>query len=354
MSQIGYMIMGVSSGAYAAGLFHLYTHAFFKALLFMAAGSIIGAMAGEQSLDRMSGFRRALPFTYGCFIIGGLALAGVPPFSGFFSKDDILALVADRGGWHWALYVIGYVAAFLTAIYTFRMIFRAFWGEPSPEARELEAGHAHHAEKPFNPATGEEEDTDVGFPGREHAIAESAPPMRVAMIVLSIGAIVGGVLQLPFGIDEVITKFLAPSFQGSTLFEETPSDGLAAVGLILGAVLGLGGIAIAYRVWVSKPGTAASLRERLAAPYRLFVNKWYFDELNDAAVVRPALAVGRFAQQTFERVFVDGVLIGGTTGVVRAGSSAVRAAQSGFLRFYAAALLVGLTGVALYFLIVSS
>jgi len=178
--------------------------------------------------------------------------------------------------------------------------------------------------------------------------------MRVAMIVLSIGAIVGGVLQLPFGIDEVITKFLAPSFQGSALFAETPSDGLAAVGLILGAVLGLGGIAIAYRVWVSKPGTAASLRERLAAPYRLFVNKWYFDELNDAAVVRPALAVGRFAQQTFERIFVDGVLIGGTTGVVRAGSSAVRAAQSGFLRFYAAALLVGLTGVALYFLIVSS
>ena len=139
MSQIGYMIMGVSVGAYAAGMFHLMTHAFFKALLFMGAGSIIGAMAGEQSLDRMGGFRKALPFTFGCFVIGGLALSGIPPFSGFFSKDEILLVTGELGGWHWALYVIGYIGAFLTAIYTFRMIFRAFYGEPVPEARELEA-----------------------------------------------------------------------------------------------------------------------------------------------------------------------------------------------------------------------
>ena len=153
MSQIGYMIMGVSVGAYAAGLFHLMTHAFFKALLFMGAGSIIGAMAGEQSLDKMGGFRKALPFTFACFIIGGLALSGIPPFSGFFSKDEILLVTGERGGWHWALYVIGYISAFLTAIYTFRMIFRAFYGDPVPEARELEEGHLHHAEHPTNPAT---------------------------------------------------------------------------------------------------------------------------------------------------------------------------------------------------------
>src|SRR5207302_6611040 len=120
MSQIGYMIMGASAGAYSAGLFHLMTHAFFKALLFMAAGSVIGAMAGEQSLDRMGGFRRALPFTFGCFVVGGLALAGIPPFSGFFSKDEILFIVGDEGGWHWIIYVLGYVGAFLTAIYTWR------------------------------------------------------------------------------------------------------------------------------------------------------------------------------------------------------------------------------------------
>ena len=137
MSQIGYMMMGVSVGAYAAGLFHLMTHAFFKALLFMAAGSLIGAMAGEQSLDRMGGFRKAMPFTYACFIVGGLALSGIPPFSGFFSKDEILLTAGERGGWHWILYVVGYLSAFLTAIYTFRMIFRAFHGEPVAQAKDL-------------------------------------------------------------------------------------------------------------------------------------------------------------------------------------------------------------------------
>src|SRR5579862_4643627 len=174
MSQIGYMVMGVSVGAYTAGLFHLMTHAFFKALLFMAAGSAIAAMGGNQSLNRMSGLRRALPFTFFCFVIGGLALSGIPPFSGFFSKDAILLFAAGRGGWHWALYVAGYAGALLTALYTFRMIFRAFLGEPCPEAVELEHGHLHHPEQPVNPVSGEVEDTDVGFPGPEHAIAERA------------------------------------------------------------------------------------------------------------------------------------------------------------------------------------
>src|SRR5215204_4781959 len=132
MSQIGYMIMAVSAGAYAAGLFHLMTHAFFKALLFMAAGSVIAAMAGKQNLDKMGGFRKAMPFTFGCFIVGGLALAGVPPFSGFFSKDEILAAVGSEGGWHIILAVLGYIVAFMTAIYTFRMIFRAFLNDPVP------------------------------------------------------------------------------------------------------------------------------------------------------------------------------------------------------------------------------
>src|SRR5688572_6720150 len=131
MSQIGYMVMAVSSAAYAAGMFHLMTHAFFKALLFMAAGSVIAAMAGVQDLDRMSGFRRAMPFTYGCMIVGGLALSGIPPFSGFFSKDEIISLLFERGDWHVVLGVLGYVGALLTAIYTFRMIFRAFHGEPN-------------------------------------------------------------------------------------------------------------------------------------------------------------------------------------------------------------------------------
>jgi NADH-quinone oxidoreductase subunit L len=350
MSQIGYMIMGVSVGAYAAGMFHLMTHAFFKALLFMGAGSIIGAMGGEQSLQKMGGFRKALPFTFVCFIIGGLALSGIPPFSGFFSKDDILLVTAERGGWHWALYVIGYIGAFLTAIYTFRMIFRAFYGDPVAEAKELEAGHLHHAEVPTNPANGEVEDTDVGFPGPHHTIAERALPMKVAMTVLAIGAVGAGLVQVP-GVDDVIVNFLRPTFASSPLYEPHTKDGLLIFGMVLGTVLGLSGIAIAYRIWVKQPSIAVTARERFAPLYELFVNKWYFDELIDLAIVRPATAVGSFAMGTFERVFVQDTMIGGTTGLVRAGSAAVRAVQNGFLRYYAALLVIGVAGVGFYFLL---
>jgi NADH-quinone oxidoreductase subunit L len=353
MSQIGYMIMGVSAGAYAAGLFHLMTHAFFKALLFMAAGSIIGALAGIQSLDRMSGFRRAMPFTFGCFIVGGLALSGVPPFSGFFSKDEILAFVGDQGGWHWALYVVGYLGAFLTAVYTFRMIFRAFLGEPVEEARELEGGHIHHAEKPVNPMTGEEEDTDVGFPGPGHFIAERELPMKIAMGVLALGATVAGLLQVPHA-THVIDDFLEPTFAGSRFEGVHPSDGLTNFGLALGTVVGLAGIGLAYYLWVLHPELPGRLRERLRALYELSLNKWYFDEAYDRGVVQPAARAAAFLRDRFERWVIDGVFVGGTTRGVGLASSMVRGIQSGYLRVYAALLLLGVVGVAAYFLIVSS
>ncbi|MHB8492782.1 MAG: NADH-quinone oxidoreductase subunit L [Solirubrobacteraceae bacterium] len=350
MSQIGYMIMGVSVGAYAAGMFHLMTHAFFKALLFMAAGSLIGAMAGEQSLQRMGGFRKAMPFTYGCFVVGGLALSGIPPFSGFFSKDEILLVTAERGGWHWILYVMGYLGAFLTALYTFRMIFRAFHGEPVKEARELEAGHPHHPAVPRNPATGEEEDTDVGFPGPGHAYAERSWPMRVAMGLLALGALGAGLLQIP-RTDFVIDRFLAPTFAGSRLYVVHEKTGTLVLGLVLGAVISLVGIAIAYHVWVRRPGSAAAVQARLGALHELFSRKWYFDELIDALAVKPALYAGRFARQTFERLVVDGGIVGGTSVVVNASSAMVRALQNGLLRSYAAMLTLGVAAVGLYFLI---
>ncbi len=353
MSQIGYMIMGVSSGAYGAGLFHLMTHAFFKALLFMAAGSLIAAMAGNQSLDAMSGFRRSLPFTFACFIIGGLALAAVPPFSGYFSKDDILLFIANRGGWHWALWVIGYIAALLTAIYTFRLIFRAFLGAPCAEAAELERGHPHHPDVPRNPVTGEQEDTDVGFPGPGHFIAERELPMKIAMGALALAATLAGLIQVP-KVDAVISNFLAPSFRDSTLYTREAPTSLLVVGLIVGAVIAIAGVWIAYRIWVRQPRIATQARRRFAPLYQLAINKWYFDELLDLGFVRPAAWAGRFFARSFERVVVDGLLVGGTTGVIRAASAVVRGSENGLLRSYAALLVVGLAGVLLYFLIFAS
>jgi NADH-quinone oxidoreductase subunit L len=354
MSQIGYMIMGVSSAAYAAGLFHLMTHAFFKALLFMAAGSVIAAMASNQDLDKMGGFRKSMPFTYGCMLIGGLALSGVPPFAGLWSKDEIISLQFERGGWHSALGVLAYVGSFMTAVYTFRMIFRAFHGEPCEEAKELEAGHLAHHDTPTNPATGEVEDYEVGFPGEHHHIAEREGSMQIAMSVLAIGAIGLGFLQIP-GVTHVIHTFLEPTFADSQLYATLePSDSSSWIGLLVGAVIGLGGIALAYRLWVVDTAMPAKIQARLQPLHTFFVNKWYFDELIDYAIVRPFAWFGRFARNTFERLIVDGVLVGGSTGVIKAGSAAVRALQSGFLRAYAALLVLGLTGVGLYFLISAS
>ncbi len=350
MSQIGYMIMGVSVGAYSAGLFHLMTHAFFKALLFMAAGSLISAMGGEQSLDRMRGFRRAMPFTFGCFIVGGLALSGLPPFSGWLSKDDIIAFLDHRGGGFEILGILGYVGALMTGVYTFRMIFRAFFGEPCEEARELEHGHLFHPDTPTNPQTGEAEDTDVGFPGPEHHIAERDWAMKFPMSVLAVLAVIGGVLQIP-GVDRSINRFLAPTFADSHLARLDPAAGTEWVGLIIGAAIGLLGITIAYRIWVVQPGTSARLQQRFAPLHKFLLNKWYFDELIDMTVVRPTQWLGRFAESVLERGVIGGGVTGGTLGLVRACSAAVRRLQTGFVRYYAAAMLVGIFGMALYFLI---
>jgi NADH-quinone oxidoreductase subunit L len=353
MSQIGYMIMGAAAGAYSGALFLLMAHAFFKALLFMAAGSLIGAMAGNQSLDRMRGFRRALPFTFACFLIGGIALAGLPPFSGWFSKDDILAYLDHRGGGFEILGIAGYVGAIFTAFYTFRLIFRAFLGDPCPEAKELEEGHLAHAEVPTNPQTGEVEDTDVGFPGPGHYIAEREWPMKIAMGTLALLAMVGGFLQVP-GVDDVIRKFLAPSFAGSALAAAEPSNRADWVGLVIGGVIAAVGIAIAYRVWVLVPGTAARVRERLKPLYELFVNKWYFDELIDFLIVRPALWFGQLDETVLDPTVVVNVITGGTVTVVGAVSAAVRRAQTGFLRYYIGLMLLGISGVVIYFLISAS
>jgi NADH-quinone oxidoreductase subunit L len=352
MSQIGYMIMGVSIGAYAQGLFHLMTHAFFKALLFMAAGSIISAMANRQDIDRMSGFWRAMRFTSLMLLVGGLALAAFPLTSGFFSKDSILAYAEARGGMYTWMAIGGYVGALLTALYTFRLIFRVLPGRPCEEARHLiETGELYHGPA-INPANEELEDPDVGFPGAHHHIAEQSRPMAVAMALLGLGALFAGLIQVP-GVDNVLFGFLDPAFADSPLSEIHPSVGAEWRGLAIGGAISLLGIGLAWVLWVARPELPALLRSRLRPFYELFVNKWYFDEAIDLLVVRPALAIGRFANDTFERFVVDG-LVGGTKETVSGAGGIVRVVQSGFVRSYALLLIAGFAGLALYFLLSAS
>ena len=251
------------------------------------------------------------------------------------------------------LYVAGFVGSIFTVFYTWRLVFRAFYGEPCEEARELEQGHLHHPPSPVNPANGEPEDYDVGFPGEEHHIAEQTPQMRIAMSVLAVLAVLAGIVFLPFGIIEWFEHFLEPTF-GESIVAHPDKSGLEALGIALTTVISLGGLWLSYRIWVARPGTSAAIQARFSGLHRLFVNKWYFDELIDLVIVRPMAWAGRWARDSFERIVVNGLLVGGSTGVVKAGSAAVRALQTGLLRGYAALVIGGLAFVLLYFLIAGS
>jgi NADH-quinone oxidoreductase subunit L len=177
--------------------------------------------------------------------------------------------------------------------------------------------------------------------------------MKLAMGALAVLAIVAGALQIP-GVDDAVTKFLDPTFADSRYAHTAVGTGPAWLGLIIGAAIAVGGIAIAYRIWVAKPGTALRLQERFAALHGFLWHKWYFDEAIDLLIVRPALWFGHFADSVLERVVVGGAITDGTTGVVRAASALVRRAQTGLVRYYAATMVIAISAVALYFLISSS
>ncbi|HMU27286.1 MAG TPA: NADH-quinone oxidoreductase subunit L [Solirubrobacterales bacterium] len=349
MSQIGYMFVGVSIGAYSAGMFHLMTHAFFKALLFMAAGSFISAMANMQDIDRMKGFRKAMPFTAAMMIIGALALSGFPGTSGWFSKDEIIDFAHFRGGmydWMWVGMLVG---AFMTAVYSFRIIFRILPGPPCEEAEYLEEhGHVIHGE-PKNPATGELEDTEVGYPGEEHHIAEQAGGMKFAMAVLGVLALIAGVLQIP-GLDDVVTKFLEPTFENSVFSHMHPTTSESWIGLGEGALISLAGIATAWLLYIKRPDLPVRFRERFRWIHTLTVNKWYGDEIIDFLIVNPVKAIGRFCNRAFERFVIDGATTG-VAGLTRSAGAAVRDMQSGLLRGYAVLMLFGILAIVIYFLI---
>jgi NADH-quinone oxidoreductase subunit L len=300
----------------------------------------------------MGGFRKAMPFTFITFTCGALALAAFPFTSGFFSKDEILAYTLNRGGGFVVLAIAGYLGAALTGFYAFRMVFRVFFGEPVPEARELEGGHLAHGE-PMNPMTGEPEDTDVGFPGPEHAVAERSWPMKFAMAPLAVLALVAGLVGIP-GVTDTLEHFLEPTFESSTYAQDKPTDSAEWVGLAAGGIIALASIYVAYVLYVRRRGVTLQLRDRYRPVHDFLEHKWYFDELYEAVFVRPMWSLGSFGRRVIETDFVQGFIVGGATGIVRAGSSVARGIQTGYLRAYALLLLFGAALVVLYFLIASS
>ncbi len=334
ISQIGYMFIGLGVGAYSAGIFHLMTHAFFKSLLFLAAGSVIHALSGEQDMRKMGGLKSRLPVTYPVFLAGALAIAGVPGLSGFFSKDEILASAFASG--HYAVWALGLAGAGMTSFYIFRLIFLTFHGRErlEPDARR----HLH----------------------------ESPRTMTAPLGVLAVLSIVGGYVGLPrvLGGKDWFAGFLA----SSTGVSRHPLAGPTEILLMLvSAGVGLAGIWAAYEIYVKKEGLPAErMAARFKAVYRLVSRKYYVDEIYDRVAVRGTLALGRLAGWFDARVIdglVDGsawlarksssasmafdeeVVDGAVNGIGRAHRSisrGLRKLQTGYVYNYALAIVIGL------------
>jgi NADH-quinone oxidoreductase subunit L len=308
ISQIGYMFIGCGVGAYAAGLFHLVTHAFFKSLLFLAAGSVIHALGGQQDMRGMGGLRKRLPVTFPVFLVGALAISGVPFLSGFFSKDAILTS-AFAGG-HYVIYGLGLAGAILTALYMFRLIYLTFYGEE----------RAPHA------------------PG--HQVHESPLTMTVPLVVLAAFSVLAGFVGLPifFGRrSDLFGRFLESVFPAEAHHLALSTE----IGLILAAtVSALLGIGLAYLFYRRSPGAPASLARRFPGIYRLLVGKYYVDEAYDAAVVRPLVRGSEWVYRHFDLGVIDGAL-DGAAGAAGSAGRGLNILQSGLLRDYALAFLLG-------------
>jgi NADH-quinone oxidoreductase subunit L len=313
MSQIGYMFLGAGIGAYASAMFHLMTHAFFKALLFLAAGIVIHALAGEQDIRKMGGLRRLMPWTWAAMLIGGLALTGIPPLSGFFSKDSILAAALDRGWYGYLLFVAGLFGAFLTGLYTFRMLFIAFGGEPSPYVQE----HPPHA----------------------HGDGVARWSMYLSVGVLTILAVIGGGFQFA-GVWTTISDWLEPV--AKPLVEASNTQ--EAIASIAAVAVGLAGIAVAWWIYSAR-------RAHAPQPAAVLERKFYFDELYDGLFYWPTVALAKVLYWAVEGPLVNGS-IRGVTDAARWAGSRTRALQTGLVRSYVLALAAGVTVLVLVFVAV--
>jgi NADH-quinone oxidoreductase subunit L len=333
VSQLGYMFLAMGVGAWGAGIFHLYTHAFFKALLFLGSGAVIHALHGEQDIRNMGGLKRYLPITYWTFLIGSLAIAGVPFLSGFFSKDEILFATFEEG--HIVLWTIGALTSLLTATYMFRLVFLTFHGQrrratPSEHPEEEEHG-AHHG-----------------------PLHDAPPAMAVALVVLAIGSVLAGYVGMPhaLGGHNSLGEWLAPSFvpPGAREVAAEMNTTLEIRLMIVSSAIGLLGIALAYVLWMKRRDVVDALSRRFSLVHRVLLNKYYVDEIYDAAVVQPVKVISRDGLwRGFDVAIIDGAVNG--TGVIVAGAAwMLRRLQTGSVRAYAGSLFVGVVLILSYYL----
>lgn len=289
VSQLGYMFLAVGSGAFSAGIFHLVTHAFFKALLFLGAGSVIHALSGEQDLRKMGGLRKYTPVTFWTILCAAVAIAGVPPFSGFHSKDAILLAAHHHSPF---MYWLGVITAGMTAFYVFRAVFLAFFGSYRGE---------HHPH-------------------------ESPPVMTLPLAALALLSLGGGYFH--------VLRWLEPVLP-------LPEAGHDAVLVYISVAAGLAGIALAWLFYVARPGLADALTGRIGGLYRLVYNKYFVDEIYDVSVVRPVVeGSDRLAWRGIDVGLIDG-LVNGIGTQARGAGSVLRLFQSGNIRSYAAWIVVG-------------
>jgi NADH-quinone oxidoreductase subunit L len=332
VSQLGYMFLGLGVGAYASGVFHLMTHAFFKGLLFLAAGSVIHAMGGDQEMPHMGGLRTKIPITFWCMFIATLAIAGIPGFAGFFSKDEILEAAEHSNLW---FYWLGLLGAGFTSFYMFRLIFLTFFGEPRYDEHKV---HVH--ESPYN--------------------------MTVPLICLAILSTVGGWVAAPHlvGGTEYFDKFLSPVFAayapapGDTVTRvlnpellppgyTAPSAGMDLLHALTGmpVIIALLGLLLAWWFYIKSPETPKKLAQSVRGLYTLVLHKYYIDELYNAVIVQPLLWI---STNVLWHVIDEGAIDGTVNGIgrgMRESGAHVRQIQSGNARSYATWVVIGAVGV---------
>jgi NADH-quinone oxidoreductase subunit L len=309
VSQLGLMFVALGLGAYSSGVFHMTTHAFFKALLFLAAGSVIHGMGGEQDIRMMGGLRKYLPVTFATFLIGTLAISGIPPFAGFFSKDEILANAYIHNPVVWA---IALITSLMTAFYMFRLFFLTFSGQPRASAEVV------------------------------HHIHESPKSMTIPLIGLAFLSIVGGFIGIPaaLGGTHALNNFLSPVFgevqgEGAHALSHETEYMLMAVVIVLTLVM----ILVAYLLYVRRHSVPAAEQSKLNPVARLIYNKYYIDELYAAIITRPLNGLSKGMDAVLERLLIDGI-VNGTGRVVTWGSKTLRLVQTGNTAFYIFAMVI--------------